>query len=87
VERFSLIDVFIDGGKGLEATLTVPDPGTFNQSWSGTMRWWRVNRRQEESICAENNEAFEKYFRNLKEYPMPQAKVTDFCPAVALSAV
>src|SRR6202521_5703113 len=74
VERFKLID----GGKGLEATVTVDDPGTFNQPWSGTVRWQRVNRRQEESICAENNQAFEKYFSNQKEYPMPQAKATDF---------
>jgi hypothetical protein len=74
VERFRLID----GGRGLEATLTVADPGTFNQPWSGAMRWRRVNRPLEESICAENNEAFEKYFPNLKEYPMPQAKTADF---------
>ena len=75
VERFKLID----GGKGLEATVTVDDPGTFNQPWSGTVRWQRVDRGQiQESICAENNEAFEKYFVNLKEYPMPQAKTSDF---------
>jgi hypothetical protein len=74
VERFRLID----GGKGLEATVTVDDPGTFNQPWSGTVRWQRVDRGPLlESICAENNEAFEKYFVNLREYPMPQAK-TDF---------
>jgi hypothetical protein len=43
------------------------------------VRWQRVNRGQLlESICAENNEAFEKYFVNLREYPMPQAKTTDF---------
>jgi len=75
VERFKLID----GGKGLEATVTVDDPGTFNQPWSGTVRWQRVNRGEiQESICAENNEAFEKYFVNLREYPMPRAKTTDF---------
>jgi hypothetical protein len=74
VERFRLID----GGKGLQATVTVDDPGTFNQPWSGAVRWQRVDRRQEESICAENNQAFEKYFPNQKEYPMPQAKAPDF---------
>jgi hypothetical protein len=75
VERFRLID----GGRGLEATVIVDDPGTFNQPWSGTVRWQRVNRgRMLESICAENNEAFEKYFVNLREYPMPEAKMTDF---------
>ena len=73
-ERFKLTN----GGRGLEATVTVDDPGTFNQPWSGTVRWQKVNRRQEESICAENNDAFEKYFTNLKEYPMPQTKAVDF---------
>jgi hypothetical protein len=74
VERFRLID----DGKGLEATVTVDDAGTFNQPWSGTVRWQRVDRGQiHESICAENNDGFEKYF-NLREYPMPQAKTTDF---------
>jgi hypothetical protein len=62
----------------LEATVTVDDPSTFNLPWSGTVRWQRVDRKQEESICAENNEAFEKYFTNLKEYPMPEANATDF---------
>jgi len=75
VERFQLID----GGRGLEAMVTVEDPGTFNQPWSGMVRWQRVNRGPiGESICAENNEAFEKYFVNLKEYPMPTAKTPDF---------
>jgi hypothetical protein len=74
VERFRLID----DGKGLEATVTVDDPGTFNQPWSGTVRW-RLNRGPMlESICAENNEAFEKYFVNQKEYPMPQSRAADF---------
>ena len=75
VERFKLAD----GGKALEATVTVDDPGTFNQPWSGTVRWQRVDRGQIlESICAENNDAFEKYFVNLREYPMPQANTPDF---------
>jgi hypothetical protein len=75
VERFKLAD----GGKTLEATVTVEDPGTFNQPWSGTERWQRVDRGQIlESICAENNDAFEKYFVNLREYPMPEAKKPDF---------
>ena len=62
VERFRLID----DGKGLEATITVECPGTLNQPWWGTVRW-RVNRGPMlKSICAENNEAFEKYFVNHK---------------------
>ena len=75
VERFKLAD----GGKTLEATVTVDDPGTFNQPWSGTVRWQRVDRgKMLESICAENNDAFEKYFVNLREYRMPEAKKLDF---------
>jgi hypothetical protein len=74
VERFKLID----GGKGLEATVTVDDPGTFNQPWSGTARWQKVDRgTMLESICAENNGAFEKFF-GLMEYPQPEAKRADF---------
>jgi hypothetical protein len=74
VERFKLIN----DGKGLEATVTVDDPGTFNAPWSGTVRWQKVDRGQIlESVCAENNVAFEAYF-GLKEYPMPQADKPDF---------
>jgi hypothetical protein len=74
VERFKLIDA----GKGIEATVTVDDPGTFNKPWSGTVRWQKVDRgTMLESICAENNLAFEKYF-GLQEYPMPEAKTPDF---------
>jgi len=68
----------IRGGKGIEATVTVEDPGTFNQPWSGTARWQKVDRgTMLESICAENNGAFEKYF-GLQEYPQPEAKTADF---------
>jgi hypothetical protein len=74
VERWKLID----GGKGIEAAVTVDDPGTFNAPWSGTSRWQKVDRgTMLESICAENNSAFEKYF-GLMEYPMPEAKRPDF---------
>ena len=74
VERWKLID----GGKGIEAAVTVDDPGTFNAPWSGTSRWQKVDRgTMLESICAENNSAFEKYF-GLMEYRMPEAKTPDF---------
>ena len=74
VERFKLTG----DGKGLEATVTVEDPGTFVQPWSGTARWQKVDRGTIlESICAENNVAFEKFF-GLKEYPMPEAAKPDF---------
>jgi hypothetical protein len=46
VERFRLID----GGRGLEATVTVDDPGTFDKPRSGMVRWQRVNREMLETI-------------------------------------
>ena len=74
VERWKLIN----DGKGIEAAVTVDDPGTFNAPWSGTARWQKVDRgTMLESICAENNSAFEKYF-GLMEYRMPEAKTPDF---------
>jgi len=42
------------------------------------VRWQKVDRgTMLESICAENNAAFEQFF-HLKEYPMPEAKKADF---------
>jgi hypothetical protein len=71
VERFKLID----GGKTLQDTITVDDPGAFNMAWTAVQRWTRNNRGPiEELSCAENNE-------NLFNYdvrPIPQAKTPDF---------
>jgi hypothetical protein len=71
VERFSLVD----GGKTLQAVVTVEDPGAFNMAWSAVQRW----RRREgnailELICAENSSG---YF-NYKVTPIPQASKPDF---------
>ena len=73
IERFKILD----GGRTLQATVTVDDPGTFNKPWSGTVRWQKRDQTMLESICAENNVAFEQFFK-LKEYPMPEAKNGDF---------
>ena len=74
VERFKVIN----DGKGLQATVTVDDPGTFNQPWSGTVTWRKVDQGPMlETICAENNVAFEEFF-GTKEYPMPEAGRPDF---------
>jgi hypothetical protein len=73
IERFKIID----GEKTLQATVTVDDPGTFNKPWSGTVRWQKRDQPMLESVCAENNVAFEQFF-NLMEYPMPEAKRGDF---------
>ena len=67
----------VDSGNAIEATVTVEDPGAFNAPWSGMARWQKVNRPMIESICAENNLNYERFFK-LREYPMPEAKTPDF---------
>ena len=73
VERWKIVD----GGKAIEATVMVDDPGTFNAPWSGLVRWTKMNGPLMESVCAENNENYGK-FLGLREYPMPEAKTPDF---------
>ncbi len=73
VERFKLMD----GGNGLEATVTVDDPGAFKAPWSGMVRWQKVGRVITEWACAENNLGYEQLFE-LQEYPMPVASSPDF---------
>ncbi len=67
----------VAGGKEIEATVTVEDPGAFKAPWSGLVRWTKVNRAMMESICQENNLNYEK-FLHVSEYPMPEAKTPDF---------
>jgi len=71
VERFKMIE----GGKTLQAVITVDDPGTFNMPWSAIQRWRRVtDRPMTEMICAENN----LNFFNYDVAPIPQADRPDF---------
>jgi hypothetical protein len=71
VERFKMID----GGKTLQAVVTVDDPGAFNMPWSAIQRWRRVSDRPlTEMICAENNLNFFNYV----VVPIPQADKLDF---------
>ena len=71
VERFKMIE----GGKTLQAVVTVDDPGAFNMPWSATQRWRRVSDRpMTEAICAENNYGFFNY----EVVPIPQADKPDF---------
>jgi len=70
VERFKLIE----GGKILQDTITVDDPGAFNMPWTAVQRWRRTDREMEESICAENNDNFFNY----DVVPIPQAGKADF---------
>jgi hypothetical protein len=67
VERFRLID----GGKTLQVTFRVEDPGTFYEPWSaiGTLR--RVEMPMHEEACAENN-------THLFDYNIPVAAKPDF---------
>jgi hypothetical protein len=56
VERFKLTD----GGKTLDVTIHVDDPGAFNMPWSARQTFHRTRTgKMEEAICAENNFAFE----------------------------
>jgi hypothetical protein len=67
VERWHLIE----GGKGLEANITVDDADTFNRPWSTYVRHQRGREPYYEDICAENN-------LNLFDYHMPVAVKPDF---------
>jgi hypothetical protein len=70
VERYKLIE----GGKTLQATVTVDDPGTFNMAWTGVQRWKKTDRILEENPCAENNSEFLGY----DVVPIPMANKPDF---------
>jgi hypothetical protein len=71
VERFKLLE----GGKILQASITVDDPGAFTMPWSALQRW---RRREDvpiiELICAENHTDF---FHN-ESAPIPEAGKADF---------
>jgi hypothetical protein len=71
VERLTLMD----GGKTLEAAITVDDPGAFNMPWSAVQRWRRRDGRPViEVVCAENSTAYFNYGVN----PIPTANKPDF---------
>lgn len=56
IERFQLTE----GGKTLQVTIRVEDPGAFNMPWSARQTYRRTrNGAMEEAICAENNIAFD----------------------------
>jgi len=71
VERFKLID----GGKTLQVTMNIDDPGAYNMPWTAIQRWRRTeDRAMLEEYCAENNVAFFGY----DVVPIPQADKADF---------
>jgi len=56
IERFQLTE----GGKTLQVTIRVEDPGAFNMPWSARQTYHRTRAgAMEEAICAENNIAFD----------------------------
>ena len=65
----------LDGGKTLQATIFVDDPGAFTMPWTALQRWKRREGLPiEELICAGNTN---DYFHN-EIYPIPEATTLDF---------
>ena len=71
IERFRMLD----GGKALEARITVEDPGAYNMAWSAIQRWRRRDDRTiTEYICAEDT----TNYLNFDFAPLPTADKPDF---------
>jgi hypothetical protein len=71
VERYKLIE----GGKTLQVSFTVEDPGAFNMPWSGMQIYHRTKLGViTEAVCAENHGSM----FNDKIHPMPTADKPDF---------
>jgi hypothetical protein len=66
VERWRMVD-----DRQLEATVTVEDPDTYYEPWSGLRRFRRLAQQFVEDICAENNE-------HGFDYKIPVASKPDF---------
>src|SRR5437763_1042295 len=72
VERFQVTN----GGKTMEVTIRVEDPGAFNMPWSARQTFHRTRTgKMEEAICAENNFAFES---DAAVAEIPKADKPDF---------
>jgi hypothetical protein len=71
VERFKVVD----GGKTLQVSITVDDPGAFNMPWSAIQHWQRINRGPLiEDVCEPNTEHYFGY----DVAPLPHADKPDF---------
>jgi hypothetical protein len=71
VERFQLTD----GGKTIQVSIRVEDPGAFNMPWSARQTYHRGPEEQIlETICAENNSVI----FDAAVSPIPQAGKADF---------
>jgi hypothetical protein len=72
VERYRLAD----GGRAIEASVHVEDPGAFTTAWNARQHYQRsTNGPQAESSCAENNA---QWFGYGDIDPIPQTGKPDF---------
>ena len=70
IERFKVTD----GGKTLQVTIHIEDPGAFNMPWSARQTFHRTRTgKMEEAICAENNFALDASVSEI-----PKADKPDF---------
>jgi hypothetical protein len=76
VERYKLTK----GGKGIDVTLTIDDPGAFTMPWNALVQFVAGNTPRsdhwEEDICAENGDGYG--FDPDQLVPMPRANRPDF---------
>src|SRR5262245_3668075 len=70
VERYKLAD----GGKAIEISLEVDDPGAFTTKWTARQRWALQQEPLSEVHCNENNEDIFKIY----PVPSPKAEKPDF---------
>lgn len=70
VERYKLVE----GGKAIEISIEVEDPGAFTTKWTARQRWVRQQAPLMEVHCNENNEDL----FNLYPVPSPKAEKPDF---------
>ncbi len=71
VERYKLTE----GGKTLQVSFTIEDPGAYNMPWSGMQIYHRTKLGPiTEAVCAENHGSM----FNDKIHPMPTAEKPDF---------
>ena len=76
-DRLHVIERFhtVEGGKTMEVSVHVEDPGAFTAPWGGMQRYARVQRAPlAEQSCAENN----VNYLNQDVEPMPEAASPDF---------
>jgi hypothetical protein len=67
VERWRMVDA----GQAMEVTVTVDDPDTYYEPWSGVRRYRRVHQDYVERSCAENPQ-------QLVDWHIPVASQPDF---------